>query len=98
MSLTLRDAQHLCWKNYRRLGEPTKIDIPGYLLAEAGKIASMTKDLENAGHVDENLCSALASGLSRLLFAAFVLAERSGVELEQAFLQEMNDYVISHIG
>ncbi|NWF97293.1 MAG: hypothetical protein HXY34_14235 [Candidatus Thorarchaeota archaeon] len=53
MSVTLRDAQHLCWKNFRKINE--KLDrkrgkgwIPFVmvtdLLEEAGEVAAAVKD------------------------------------------------------
>jgi NTP pyrophosphatase (non-canonical NTP hydrolase) len=39
----------------------------------------------------------LAAELSDLLYMIFVLAEHYGIELEEAFLQTVNDYMLRFI-
>jgi len=55
MSLTLRDAQHLCWKNFKRINEGldpkrgkgwTPFVMVTDLLEEAGEVAAAVKGLE----------------------------------------------------
>ncbi|MCK4434658.1 hypothetical protein KAU92_04140, partial [Candidatus Bathyarchaeota archaeon] len=55
MSLTLRDAQHLCWKSFRKINDKldpvrgkdwTPFVMVTDLLEEAGEIAAAVKGLE----------------------------------------------------
>ncbi|RLI16918.1 transcriptional regulator, partial [Candidatus Bathyarchaeota archaeon] len=39
----------------------------------------------------------LATELSDMLYMVFVLAEHYGIELEEAFLQTVNDYILRFI-
>ena len=108
MSVTLRDAQHLCWKNFRKIND--KLDpVRGKswnpfvmltdLLEEAGEVASAVKGLEGFKPPEKpKTKEMLATELSDLLYMIFVLAEHYGIELEEAFLQTVNDYVLRFIG
>jgi len=107
MSLTLRDAQHLCWKNFRRINEKLdpergKIWTPFVmvtdLLEEAGEVAAVVKGLEGFKSPEKpKTKNMLAAELSDMLYIIFVLAEHYGVELEEAFLQTVNDYMLRFI-
>jgi NTP pyrophosphatase (non-canonical NTP hydrolase) len=107
MSLTLRDAQHLCWKNFRRINEKLdpergKIWTPFVmvtdLLEEAGEVAAVVKGLEGFKSPEKpKTKNMLATELSDMLYIIFVLAEHYGVELEEAFLQTVNDYMLRFI-
>ena len=55
MSVTLRDAQHLCWKNFKKINEKlgpergkmwTPFVMVTDLLEEAGEVAAVVKGLE----------------------------------------------------
>jgi NTP pyrophosphatase (non-canonical NTP hydrolase) len=39
----------------------------------------------------------LALGLSDVLYVSFVLAEHHGIELEDSFMQAMNDYMLDFV-
>lgn len=105
MSVTLRDAQHLCWKNFRKINDRldpergkswTPFAMVTDLLEEAGEVASAIKGLEGFKPPDEpKTKDMLATELSDLLYIIFVLAEHYGIELEESFLQTVNDRVIS---
>jgi len=107
MSLTLRDAQHLCWKNFRRINEKLdpergKIWTPFVmvtdLLEEAGEVAAVVKGLEGFKSPEKSKTkNMLAAELSDMLYIIFVLAEHYGVELEETFLQTVNDYMLRFI-
>ena len=107
MSLTLRDAQHLCWKNFRKINEKldpvrgkkwTPFVMVTDLLEEAGEVASVVKGLEGFKPPEKpKTREMLATELSDLLYMVFVLAEHYGINLEEAFLQTVNDYVLRFI-
>jgi hypothetical protein len=108
MSLTLRDAQHLCWKTLRIISDKidpergkhwTPFATVNDLAKSTEKIALLTQTLEETGpQMGGEKTADLATSLSDLLYSAFVLAEHYGLSLEDEFLQTMNDRMISHIG
>jgi NTP pyrophosphatase (non-canonical NTP hydrolase) len=107
MSVTLRDAQHLCWKNFKKINE--KLDrergkawTPFVMVAdmpeEAGEVAAVVKGLEGFKPPEKpKTKEILATELSDLLYIVFVLAEHYRIELEQSFLQTVNDYILRFI-
>jgi len=68
------------------------------LLEEAGKVATAIKGLEVSKPPEKpKTKEMLATGLSDLLYIIFVLAENYGIELEDAFMQTVNDRLISSL-
>lgn len=68
------------------------------LLEEAGEVAAVVKDLEGFNPPKKpKTKEMLATELSGLLYIIFILAEHYGIELEEAFLQTVNDYVLRFI-
>jgi NTP pyrophosphatase (non-canonical NTP hydrolase) len=108
MSVTLRDAQHLCWKNFRKINDKldpergkswTPFVMVTDLLEEVGEVASAVKGFEGFRSPDKpKTKEMLAAELSNLLYIIFVLAEHYGIELEESFLQTVNDRIISMLG
>ena len=107
MSLTLRDAQHLCWKNFKKINERldstrgrgwTPFVMVTDLLEEAGEVAAVVKGIEGFKPPDKlKTREMLATELSDLLYIIFVLAEHYGIDLEESFLQTVNDYILRFI-
>ncbi|HDD69886.1 MAG TPA: hypothetical protein ENG19_02030 [Candidatus Bathyarchaeota archaeon] len=107
MSLTLRDAQHLCWKTFRKINDKldaergkgwTPFVMVTDLLEEAGEVAAVVKGLEGFKPPEKpKTKEMLATELSDMLYMVFVLAEHYGIELEEAFLQTVNDYILRFI-
>jgi NTP pyrophosphatase (non-canonical NTP hydrolase) len=107
MSVTLRDAQHLCWKNFKKINEKldpergklwTPFVMVADLLEEAGEVAAVVKGLEGFKPPEKpKTKEMLATELSDLLYILFVLAEHYGIELEETFLQTVNDYILRFI-
>lgn len=105
MSVTLQDAQHLCWKNFRKINDKfdpergktwTPFVMITDLLEEAREVAAVVKGLEGFKPPEKpKTKEMLATQLSDMLYMIFVLAEHYGIELEQSFLQTVNEYVIS---
>ena len=106
--MTMRDAQHLCWKNFRKINDSldperrkgwTPFGMVTDLLEEAGEVAAVVKGLEGFKPPDKpKTKEMLATELSDLLYIIFVLAEHYGIELEEAFMQTVNDRIISMLG
>ncbi len=104
LSVTLRDAQHLCWKNFRKINDRldpergkswTPFAMITDLLEEAGEVAAVVKELEGFKPPEKpKTKEMLATELSDLLYIIFVLAEHYDVELEEVFLQTVNDYIL----
>lgn len=105
MSMTLRDAQHLCWKNFRKINdrlENSKKQTPFAMVAdmveETGRVASVVKNLEGLDSSEKQRTKeALAIGLSNLVYTIFVLGENYGIQLEESFMQAVNDKIMSSV-
>lgn len=68
------------------------------LLEEAGEVAAVVKGLEGFKPPEKpKTKDMLATELSDLLYIIFVLAEHYGIELEEAFMQTVNDYMLRFI-
>lgn len=66
------------------------------LLEEAGEVASVIKGLEGPKPAEKpKTKEMLGAELSDILYLIFVLSEHYGIELEESFLQTVNDRVIS---
>lgn len=104
MSVTLRDAQHLCWKNFRKINDKldpkigetwTPYVMITDLLKEAGELATQVKRMEGFKSLDKAVSKErLATKLSDLLYIIFVLAQHYDIELEETFLQTVNDRIL----
>jgi NTP pyrophosphatase (non-canonical NTP hydrolase) len=107
MSLTLRDAQHICWKNFRKINEKldpergrgwTPFVMVTDLLEEAGEVAAVVKGLEGFKPPEKpKTKEMLATELSDMLYIIFILAEHYGVNLEEVFIQTVNDYLLRFV-
>jgi len=107
VSLTLRDAQHLCWKNFRKINDKldpergrgsTPFVMVTDLLEEAGEVAAAVKGLEGFKPPEKpKTKEMLATELSDMLYIIFVLAEHYGINLEESFVQTVNDYILRFI-
>jgi NTP pyrophosphatase (non-canonical NTP hydrolase) len=104
LSVTLRDAQHLCWKTFMKINHKldpesgkrwTPFVMVTDLLEDAGEVAAIVKGLEGFKPPENpKTKEMLATELSGLLYIIFVLAEHHGIELETVFLQTVNDYIL----
>ncbi|MCW3976946.1 MAG: hypothetical protein NWE77_03325 [Candidatus Bathyarchaeota archaeon] len=107
MSVTLRDAQHFCWKSFRKINDKldpkrgrgwTPFVMATDLLEEAGEVASAIKGLEGFKPPEKPATKEmLATELSDMLYIIFVLAEHYSIQLEETFLQTVNDYMLRFI-
>jgi hypothetical protein len=86
----------LCWKTFKKLeiidksSASVKADAR---LVEKAKLLSQ-KMGQSEGKLDKE---ALARLLSELLYFAFVVAEQQGVELEESFLQTIDELILSSV-
>jgi hypothetical protein len=97
LSLTIRDAQHLSFKTFKKFETLDKkrsatIGTPTDLIKKAEEIAQKIKALENSEPKEE-----IGKVFSELLFSVFVLAQRQGVNLEDAFLQTVDEIILGFV-
>jgi NTP pyrophosphatase (non-canonical NTP hydrolase) len=68
------------------------------LLEEAGEVASVVKGLEGYKPPEKpKTKEMLATELSDMLYIIFVLAEHYDINLEEVFIQTVNDYLLRFI-
>jgi len=107
MVLTLQDAQYASWKIFRKINAQLDAErgrgwdpfvIVTDILEEAGEVASVVKGLEGFKPPDKpKTKEMLAKELSDMLYGIFVLAEHYGINLEETFLEHVNDYTLRFI-
>lgn len=110
LSVTLRDAQHVCWKSFRMISDKLKPEEgkawkPSVAVAELAvkvrEIEGLVRRLEETGSSegsrDERGKGGLVAGFSEILFLVFVLAEHYGVNLEEEFMQFVNDRMLNFL-
>jgi hypothetical protein len=99
LSLTLRDAQHLSWKTFKKFEALSKEHSAGMgtgndLVKKSNEIVEKLKALENS----KANKSEVEKLISELLFSAFVFSERNRINLEETFLQTVDDIILSFVG
>lgn len=68
------------------------------LLEEAGEVAAVVKGLEGFKPPEKpKTKEMLATELSDLLYIIFILAEHYGINLEESFIQTVNEYMLRFI-
>lgn len=102
MTLTLSDAQKLSVTIFKEINEQLDVArgkgwnpfvIVTDLLEEAGEVASAVKGLEGYKPPEKpKTKQMLATELSDLLYAIFVLAEHYSLDLEETFLKTIKSY------
>ncbi len=100
MSLTLRDAQHLSWKTFKKLEAIAAIKAENFgsgaeLVRRAEEIAVKLKMLRSSSASQGK--GELDVLLSQLIFSVFIVAERSGISLEESFLQTVDEMILSFV-
>ena len=100
MSVTLSEAQFMCWKVFKKINVKLDRDWNPFvmvtdILEEAGEVASIVKGFEGFKPADKmKTKEMLACELSDLLYMIFVLAEHYKINLGETFLQTVNDYML----
>ncbi len=102
MSLTLRDAQFLCWKTFKKFeARNQKNRQPNEVAADIAQTAQIiekrVKKPEGTDQPSAMDKQSLAKLLPELLFNAFVLAEYEGIDLENTFMQAIDEYILGQI-
>lgn len=102
MSLTIFEAQRLSSKTHEDIERKTMpargkgwdpFVIVTDILEEAGEVASVVKGLEGYKPPEKKKTKEmLANELSDLLYGLFLLAEHYKINLEDAFVQTIQDY------
>jgi len=89
----MRDAQHVCWKTHRKLGgsqDPSS--VVSSLLEDASRVSGIVREgSEDRAKRD------LVAKLPDVLYDVFVLAEQFGINIEEVFLQSVNDRILSNL-
>ncbi len=68
------------------------------LLEETNRLGSTVKNLEGYKTSEKpEMKKAIATELSDLLYMIFVLAEQYRIELEESFLETVNDYMLKFV-
>lgn len=96
--MTLSEAQKIAGQVFKEINDLKKLDwspfvIMTNLLEEAGEVASAVKGLEGykpPGKVKTK--EMLATELSDLLYGIFLLAEYYKINIDEAFMQTLQDY------
>jgi NTP pyrophosphatase (non-canonical NTP hydrolase) len=101
LSLTLRDAQYLSWKTFKKLGatgekRSTTSKTPEDLIKKACETAGKMRTLKEFSSCPADK-ETLEKLLSELLFETFILAEQNGVDLEKSFMQTMDEYILGFV-
>jgi hypothetical protein len=100
MSLTLRDAQHLTWKTFKKFEKIDETRAANFgseaeLVKKAGVLSEKLGALKNSGSSADK--EEIARLLSEQLFSLLVLAERHGVNLEESFLQAVDELILGFV-
>ena len=107
MTLTLQDAQHVSWKIFRKISDKlnvgqgrssdTSVTVSD-LIEKAGKVAAIIRGLEGFEVIDKQKSrDVLSKELNGMLYVIFVLAEHYGINLEEKFLEQVNDYLLEFL-
>jgi len=101
LSLTLRGAQYSCWKTFKKLGtkyakRSEASELATDLVKKASEIADRIRNLEDSAG-DPAGEESLRKLFSELLYVTFVLAEQYGVNLEESFLQTIDEYILGFV-
>jgi len=104
MTMTLQDAQHVSWKIFNKINSRLETEtgkgcdrsvVVTDLLEESGRVAAVVKGLEGLEPAEKTKSKeTLAKELNNLLYSVFVLAERYGINLEETFLEQVNDHLL----
>jgi len=107
MTMTMQDAQHVSWKIFNKISSRLEAErgkawdlfvIVADLLEESGRVAAVVKDLEGVKPAEKpESKETLAKELNNLLYSVFVLAERYGINLEETYLEQVNDHLLKFL-
>ena len=102
--MTISEAQKASYKLFNEINEAKSIRWTPFvlvtdLLEEAGEVASVVKGLEGYKPPDKpKTREMLATELSDLLYAIFVLAETYRIDLEESYRRTTDSYRTRFLG
>ncbi len=96
MSITLRDAQHLCWKTFKKLN---KGDSESQSLIPVEDLIAKTQELAIKLKSIEKPISKAEFGrlFSELFYFVFIIAEYKNVDLEESFMQTIDELILDSV-
>jgi hypothetical protein len=95
LSLTIRDAQYLSWKTYKKLEHfGQAMPASDSVSALVNKIQDIVQKIRALETSDK---SAIGQLFSELLFTIFILAERHGINLEESFLSTIDEIILGSV-
>ncbi|MCW4019165.1 MAG: hypothetical protein NWF00_10905 [Candidatus Bathyarchaeota archaeon] len=99
MSLTLRDAQHLSWKTFKKFEKMWAPQAANFNSADelAKKACELAEKLKTKAPQTPADKEEFGKHLSHLLFSMFILAESQGVVLEDSFLQAVDELILGFV-
>ncbi len=97
LSVTLRDAQHLSWKTFKKVESidekfSTRFGSGTNLVKKAEEIRMKLREPQSSDSPQNR--DELSKLFSELLFSLFVISERQGVSLEDSFLESVNNLIL----
>jgi len=105
--LTIQEAQLVSWKIFRKINDKHGADsgkagsplaIISDLIKETGEISNAVNNLKRAEPGEEpKTKETLTRELNKLLFSVLILAEHYGINLEESFLEHVNDYLLDSL-
>lgn len=105
MSVTLTAAQHVAWKVFQKIrGKAGRKGIgcePSLVASElfraTSKTVAVVNKLEELETLSQTETAMLASSLSTVLYKVFVLAAHYNLNLEETFMQTLNDQMLESV-
>jgi len=99
LSLTLRDAQFLSWKTFKKIEAKRgkESDISAMSDEMAKKASEIAERIKSGSSRNAQIKDELSKLLPELLYLAFVLAENHGVNLEELFMQTVDEYILGFV-
>ena len=96
MSITLRDSQHLCWKTFKKLSKDSGDSQSSRPIED---LVMKTEQLVKKIKATDNLVTNEEFGrlFSELFYYIFILAEYHNVNLEESFMQNLDEIILGSI-
>ena len=96
MSLTMRDAQYLSWKTFKKLEKAEQeLPVSGSISDVISKTEAIMKKIKASQGIDDK--EVLGQMFSELFFLVFVIAEQNGVNLEESFMAAVDEIIIGSV-
>lgn len=95
----MRDAQFLSWKTFKKIEAKRgkESDISAMSDEMAKKASEIAERIKSGSSRNAQIKDELSKLLPELLYLAFVLAENHGVNLEELFMQTVDEYILGFV-